>query len=194
LVLSQDAVSVGPDGDPWCGVTLDAEQARSLAQRLFSMAVEIENHERPGYRTSSRSMIHLSSVVVVHDGSQQGHRALQAAMQLATRTLSTLDFMGVFGIDSETGEPSASCEDYEWQKGWLTRLMEMYAQEAATDGLTFNARLFPATDPCGLLDALYKTDSDLIVIPKCLSRFGNHGERLMPSLVNRLNTNVLVCP
>ena len=27
LVLSQDAISLGPDGDPWCGVTLSAEQA-----------------------------------------------------------------------------------------------------------------------------------------------------------------------
>jgi hypothetical protein len=35
---------------------------------------------------------------------------------------------------------------------------------------------------------------DLLVIPKRLSQFGIHGERLMPSIINRKNVNVLVCP
>src|SRR5262249_37291431 len=43
LVLSQDAVCVGPDGDPYCGVTLNADQARYLAERLTNLATEIEN-------------------------------------------------------------------------------------------------------------------------------------------------------
>src|SRR5215831_10782491 len=99
LILSQDSVSAGPDGDPWCGVSLSAEQARSLAQRLYDMAIEIENQEKKGYRTSPRLLVHLSSVVVVHDGSEQGHRAFQAGMDFARRTLSKLDFVGIFGID-----------------------------------------------------------------------------------------------
>jgi len=37
LVLSEDAVSAGPNGDPWCGVTLNAEQARSLTIPLEVM-------------------------------------------------------------------------------------------------------------------------------------------------------------
>src|SRR5262245_53760876 len=105
LVLSQDAVSVGPDGDPWCGVTLNSEQARSLAERLADFAVEIENGEEPGYRTSSRSFGHLSSVVTLHDGSQTGHRAFDAALDLATRSLASVDFIGIFGISNATGEP-----------------------------------------------------------------------------------------
>lgn len=52
----------------------------------------------------------------------------------------------------------------------------------------------PANDPCSLLDTLYRMDCDLIVIPKNLAQFGIHGERLMPSVVNRRNINVLVCP
>ena len=48
LVLSQDAVSMGPDGNPWSGVTLNAEQARCLAQRLCNIAAEIENQEQLG--------------------------------------------------------------------------------------------------------------------------------------------------
>src|SRR5262245_21908933 len=118
LGLSQDAVSPGPDGDPWCGVTLSAEQARSLAERLYSFALEIENQEEQGHRTSPRSLNHLSSVVIVHDGSRQGHSAFQTALQLARRCFATVDFIGIFGIDSQSGEPSARDEDYEWQKGW----------------------------------------------------------------------------
>jgi hypothetical protein len=194
LVLSQDSVSAGPDGDPWCGVSLSAEQARSLAQRLCNIAIEIENQEKEGYRTSPRSLIHLSSVAVVHDGSEQGHRAYQAGLDFAGRTLSKLDFIGIFGIDSETGQPSDKREYYEWQKGWLSRLVDMYWEEAGTVGVNFSSQLFPASEPCVLFDTLYRTQCDLIVIPKDLVRFGNHRERLMPSVVNRLNANVLVCP
>src|SRR5262245_30135556 len=97
LVLSQDAISVGPNGDPWCGVTLDSDQARSLAERLANFAIEIENQEQSGYRTSPRSFVHLNTVVVVHDGSQTGHRAFEAALHQARRCLASLDFIGVFG-------------------------------------------------------------------------------------------------
>src|SRR5215813_4026323 len=99
LVLSQDAVVLGPNGDPWCGVSLSAEQARSLANRLSNIAAEIENQEEPGYRVSEQSLLHVSSVVVVHDGSQLGHRAFEAAMEFARRCLGTLDLIGIFGID-----------------------------------------------------------------------------------------------
>src|SRR5215471_5923139 len=84
LVLSQDAVTVDANGDPWCGITLTSGQARSLAERLFGFALEIENREEAGYRTSSLSLPHLDSVVVVHDGSLQGHRAFQMALQFAS--------------------------------------------------------------------------------------------------------------
>src|SRR5215469_15357204 len=90
LVLSQDAISVGPDGDPWCGVTLNAEQARLLAQRLCNIATEIENKEDCGHRTSALLFEHASSVVVLHDGSLRGHRAYQAALQCSSRSLGTL--------------------------------------------------------------------------------------------------------
>jgi len=194
LVLSQDAVSPGPNGDPWCGVTLSADQARSLAQRLSSIALEIENREEPGSRTSSRSLIHLSSIAVVHDGSLQGHRALQAGLQFASRSFSRLNLLGIFGLKAKTGEAPGLTEDYEAQRGWLSRLAEMYEDEASAAGVRFRSKLFPAIEPCALLDALYHMDSDLIVIPKNLTRFGNHGERLMPSIVSRLHSNVLICP
>src|SRR5262245_58629321 len=97
LVLSQDAVSTGPDGDPWCGVTLNPEQARCLAERLCHLASEIEREEERGYRTSPLLFENVSSVVVLHDGSQQSHRAFQAAVRCASRSLGTLYFIGIFG-------------------------------------------------------------------------------------------------
>ena len=98
------------------------------------------------------------------------------------------------GIDSATGEPSTKGDYFEWQKGWLGRLVEMYLEEAANAGVTFNPQLFTASEPCAILDTLYRINCDLIVIPKSLVRFGNHGERLMPSLVNHVNANILICP
>jgi len=193
LVLSQDAVCVGPDGDPWCGVTLNSEQARSLAQRLCNIATEIENGEQTGYRTTPLFFDHVSSVVVIHDGSQQSNRAFQAAIQCASRALGRLHFFGIFGVDTRSDEAIDSPEDCEWQKGWLSRLVDMYSQRAVAQGVTFDSTLLPANDPCLLLDALYRMEFDLVVIPKTLTRFGVHGERLMPSIISRHNANVLVC-
>lgn len=191
LVLSQDAVSESPEGDPWCGVTLNADQARHLAARLSSIAEEIENQEVPGHRTSSKSFGHLSSIAVVHDGSQQGHRAFAAGLRFAAECLGTIDLIGIFAINQETGEPAS--DNYEWQKAWLCRLSGIYSEQAAAKGIAFNVRLFAAHDPCLILDSLYRAKADLVVIPKRLTRFGVHGEPLMPSIVSRIDTNVLVC-
>jgi len=193
LVLSQDAVAVDANGDPWCGVKLTSVQARSLAERLYSFALEIDNQEGQGYQTSSLSLPHLDSVVVVHDGSLQGHRAFQMAFEFSRRSFAALDLVGIFGVRIGTSEASSSPDDDEWQKGWLSRLVERYAQQAITDGVSMNSMLFPANDPCGVLDTLYRMRFDLIVIPNGLTRFGNHGERLVPTVINRRNANVWVC-
>jgi|SRR5262245_1664369 len=194
LVLSQDAITIDGNGDPWCGVTLTSEQARSLAERLCDFALEIENQEEAGYRTSSLSLPHLDSVVVVHDGSLQGHRAFQTAFEFAKRSLATVDLVGIFGVRIGTSEASTAADDYEWQKGWLSSLAQRYTQQALADGVSFNSVLFPANDPCTLLDTLRRMRFDLIVIPNGLTRFGNHGERLVPTVISRRNANVLICP
>src|SRR5262245_49960343 len=194
LVLSQDAVIAGPDGDPWCGVTLDVEQARSLAQRLQSIVAEIENKEKCAYRTSPLLFEHASSVVVLHDGSEQGHRALRAAMRCASRSFGSLDLIGIFGIETRDGDIRATADNSEWQKSWLSRLADLYSQEAEASGVTFSSISLPATDPCVLLDLLYRRDFNLLVIPKSLAQFGIHGERLVPSIISRKNVSLLVCP
>lgn len=69
-------------------------------------------------------------------------RAFQMALEIAKRSLATLDLVGIFGIRIGTGEASSSPR----------------------------------------------------VIPNGLTRFGNHGERLVPTVISRRNANVLVCP
>src|SRR5262249_16432153 len=194
VVLSQDAVIAGPDGDPWCGVTLDAEQARCLAQRLFTIATEIENNEECGHRTSPLLLEHASAIVVLHDGSLQSHRACQAAMGYASRCHGTLHLIGIFGIDARAGDIKTVTDDGGWQKGRQSRLWDAYLQQAEESDVTLNSRFLPAHDPCVVLDLLYRMKFDLLVIPKRLSQFGIHGERLIPSIITRKNVNVLVCP
>jgi hypothetical protein len=158
------------------------------------MAAEIENKEDCGHRTSPLLFEHASAVVVLHDGSLQGHRACQAALQCSIRAMGTLDLIGIFGIDTRGGEVKATGDDCEWQKGWLSRLAAAYSQQAEASGVGFNSRFLPATDPCVILDLLYRMEFDLLVLPKSLAQFGMHGERLMPSIISRRNVNVLVCP
>jgi hypothetical protein len=193
LVLSQDAVVAGPDGDPWCGVTLNVEQARCLAQRLCNLATEIENNEDCGHR-KSLLFEQASSVVVLHDGSEQSHRAFQAAMFCARRSFATLDLIGIFGIRTSGRDIEATAGDSEWQKGWLGRLADAYSEQAEASGVMLNSRFLAADDPCVVLDLLYRMDFNLLVVPKSLTQFGIHGERLIPSIISRRDVNVLVCP
>src|SRR5262245_3526826 len=193
LILSQDSVSAGPDGDPWCGIALSAEQARSLAERLCDFANEIENQEEPGFRCSSRLMPHLHTVLVLHDGTHQGHRAFRAALNLAARSLAALDFIGIFGWDMETRRPSPNSDDYMWQQGWLERLIEMYTRDAAMDRVTFNAMTLPA-DEVLLVRMLEETAFDLLVMPQGLLRSMDEPMSPLQPFAARCKSNVLLCP
>ena|SRR5689334_9745711 len=193
IILSQDSVSAGPDGDPWCGIALNAEQARSLAERLNDFAAEIENHEEPGFRCSSKSISHLQTVLVVHEGSHQGHRAFRVALDLATLSLAALDFVGIFGLDVNTRKPSADSDDYTWQQGWLDRLIEMYTREAADNGVTFNATTIPADEGL-LLHILERTAFDLLVIPQGVIRPKAGSVSVLESFLVHCDSNVFLCP
>jgi hypothetical protein len=46
VVLSQDAVCLAPDGQPWAGISLNAELARQLAMRLLTLDDEIEGRKQ----------------------------------------------------------------------------------------------------------------------------------------------------
>jgi hypothetical protein len=55
LLLSQDAMVVLEDGDPYPGVALYAPQAREIAYRLLLFAQEIENGRPASLPRSSAS-------------------------------------------------------------------------------------------------------------------------------------------
>jgi hypothetical protein len=54
LMLSQDAMVVLEDGDPYPGVALYAPQAREIAYRLLLYAQEIENGRPASFPHSGR--------------------------------------------------------------------------------------------------------------------------------------------
>jgi hypothetical protein len=87
VVLSQDSVCLGPDGQPWAGVSLNAHLARSLAERLLDLAKEVESQEHSRDHTSLQSLTQIRSILVFHDGSGQSHYSFALALDLASRSL-----------------------------------------------------------------------------------------------------------
>jgi hypothetical protein len=55
LVLSQDAMFVTAEGDPFPGVALYAPQAREIAYRLLLFAQEIENRRPISFHAADSS-------------------------------------------------------------------------------------------------------------------------------------------
>jgi hypothetical protein len=55
LVLSQDAMFVSAEGDPFPGVALYAPQAREIAYRLLLFAQEIENGRPISFQSADSS-------------------------------------------------------------------------------------------------------------------------------------------
>jgi hypothetical protein len=64
VVLSQDAVCLGPDGQPWSGVSLTSQEARNLAARLVSLALEIKGRQELDQRNNHNSFAELASILV----------------------------------------------------------------------------------------------------------------------------------
>jgi nucleotide-binding universal stress UspA family protein len=203
VVLSQDAVCLGPDGQPWSGVSLTAQLARSLAERLLGLAKEIEGQEKPdklehyGSQDSFRPLTQVSSILVLHDGSGQGHRAAALALDLASRSLASVQFVGVYGVRQDRLEPSAVPEDYEWHRGWLERLIQMYSQKASHGNVDLQAMLVAASDHERLSEVFNRGGYDLIVLPRRFSDDGAadhafHG--FHQSLAGASESTILFCP
>jgi hypothetical protein len=169
VVLSQDAVCLGPDGQPWAGVSLNAELARSLAERLLCLAKEIEERPDTQIRDSYGSLDQVASILVLHDGSEQSHRAFALALDLASRSLAAIQLIGVYGVQKGNFEPSSALEDYQWQRGWLERLVQMYSEQATKESVELCATLIAADDQQALFDVFDSGDFDLIVLPRKLS-------------------------
>jgi len=203
VVLSQDAVCLGPDGQPWSGVSLTAQLARSLAERLLGLAKEIEGQEPEGRQEhrrnqdSFRPLTQVSSILVLHDGSGQGHRAASLALDLASRSLASVQCVGVYGVRQDRLEPSAVPEDYQWHRGWLERLMQMYSQKAAQGNIDLRAMLVAANDHERLSEVLNRGGFDLIVLPRRFSddaAVGQGFHAFQQSLADAAQSTILFCP
>jgi len=197
VVLSQDAVCLGPDGEPWSGVSLNSQEARTLAARLVALAVEIEGQRDLDRRTCPDSLDKLASILVFHDGSEQGHRAFRLALDLAARSLATIQLIGIFGVQAGKLEPSALPEDYEWQRGWLGRLTQMYSGEAEKEGVELRTTLVAASDQQAMSELFDGSRFDLIVFPHRVSDSSDEcgtAKALMQSLAKATKSKILFCP
>src|SRR4029079_3410524 len=74
------------------------------------------------------------SFVVLHDVTQEAHRAFEAAFHLASRSLAALDLIGIYGISSVTAEPPSLDADDEWQIVWLTRRFKWWRRSGKGGG------------------------------------------------------------
>lgn len=199
VVLSQDAVCLGPDGQPWSGVSLKSEEARKLAARLLSLAMEIEGKKELEQKNSLNTLADLASILVFHDGSEQSHRAFRLALDFATRSLARIQLAGVFGIQSDKDkfEPSTLPDDYEWQRGWLERLTASYSGQAAKEGIELRTTLLAADNQQAIVDTFDDGWFDLIIIPY---KFSDHSHEsstlktLMQSLAEARKSKILFCP
>ena len=196
VVLSQDAVCLGPDGQPWSGVSLSSQEARSLATRLISLALEIEGQRELDQRNCPNSLAELTSILLLHDGSEQSHRAFRLALDLASRSLAAFQLAGIFGVRPDTVEPSTLQEDYEWQRGWLRRLIEVYSGEAAQEGIELRTTLVAASDRQTISNLFESGRFDLIIVPYKFfdSSACGTAKALRQSLAEVPKSKVLFCP
>lgn len=200
VVLSQDAVCLGPDGQPWSGVSLKSEEARKLATRLLSLAREIEKHQAADHhdiRSSVNPISDLASILVFHDGSEQSHRAFRLALDFATRSLARIQLAGIFGTQAEKFEASSSADDYEWQRGWLERLSMSYSGQAVREGIDLRTSLVAANDQPAIEDVFNDERFDLIIVPcKFSGQISDGGalQTLMQSLADAKKSKILFCP
>jgi nucleotide-binding universal stress UspA family protein len=197
VVLSQDAVCLGPDGQPWSGVSLKSEEARKLAARLLSLAMEIEGQKEFEQKNSLNTLADLASILVFHDGSEQSHRAFRLALDFASRSLAHIQLAGVFGVQTDKFEASSLPDDYEWQQGWLERLTASYSGQAAQEGIELRTALVAANDQQAILDLFDSGRFDLIIVPYKFSDHDNERgtlKALMQTLADTKKSKVLFCP
>jgi len=196
VVLSQDAVCLGPDGQPWAGVSLSASLARSLAERLLGLAKEVETEGKTD-QGAFRSLAQATSILVLHEGSAQGHRAFSLALDLASRSLAAVSVVGIYGVRQDKFEPSTTADDYKWQREWLERLFQMYSREATMAGIDLRSTLVAANDQPNMSEFFDGNGFDLIVLPRRLSDMGgldDASRKLHRQFAGATDSTILLCP
>lgn len=196
VVLSQDAVCLGPDGQPWAGVALNAQLARSLAQRLLGLANELDAQGQKD-STANPSLAQISSVLIFHDGSSQGHRAFSLAFDIASRSLASIKIAVIYGIQESRFAPSEQSDDYEWQKGWMERLVKMYSSEAAQARIELHSTLVAANDEQQVAELFNARGFDLIVLPRRFSEVSvsdDASRKFQQQFAGATESTILLCP
>ena len=196
VVLSQDAVCLGPDGEPWAGVSLNAQLARTLAGRLLQLANEIETQEEKT-QPSFRPLVQITSVLVFHDGSGQGHRAVSLAFDFASRSHASVQIAGIYGVLQDRFAPSPARRDYEWHRAWIERLIEMYSQEAEQVGIDLQSTMVAANNETKLADLLDSNEFDLLILPRRfsdLSELDEASRKLRQQFAGAAQSTILLCP
>src|SRR5262249_35503038 len=127
----------------------------------------------------------------------QSHRAFVLALDLASRSLARIQMIGVYGVQQDSFEPSPLAEDSVWQRGWLDRLVQMYALEAAKSGIELRTSLIEASHQEKLAEIFNSSEFDLIVLPRRFS--AGHGasdaaRTLHQSLAGAAAATILFCP
>lgn len=197
VVLSQDAICLDPDGQPWPAVSLSSEEARRFAARLVSLALEIEEHGESTQQESADSLADIASILVLHDGSERSHRAFRLALELASASLAPIQLAGIFGVKGGSLEASKSPEDYLWQRGWLERLFQLYSDRAAIQGIELRTVLVAANDHESLSRLFGGGRFDFIVLPFRFSETGSEcgaSKAFGRSLSGATKSKVLFCP
>lgn len=195
VVLSQDAVCLGPDGQPWSGVSLSAQLARSLAARLLDLAKEIEDQDQK-HALEPRYLVPITSILVLHDGSLQGVRAFSLALDMAFRSNACIKLVGIYGVRQDKCEPSQASEDYIWLRAWLERLFSMYELQAEERKIDLQTTLIAATDQRDVSEIFGQGVFDLVVAPKRFSEDSAGSEgfgHLHRALAGAAKSNILFC-
>jgi hypothetical protein len=94
-------------------------------------------------------------------------------------------------------EPSTLTEDYEWQRGWLERLVQMYSREAVQAGIELRTILVAANDQHKLWDVFDTSEFDLVVLSRRFSDAGaidDTSKQLHQRLIGATGATVLLCP
>lgn len=105
--------------------------------------------------------------------------------------------VGIYGVLQDKFEPSSLAEDYEWQRGWLERLVQMYSRQAEQAGIELRTMLIAANDQQKLLDVFDSSGFDLVVLSRRFSDAGamdDTSKQLSQRLIRATGAAVLLCP
>ena len=157
LMLSRDALFLDPDGIPSPGIGLSADQARTLAGRLLTLASQAEGEETAEIAATS------AAIMVVHDGTTRGDRAFGLALRMA-RDSDAFLYLHIRD-QSAWHHPGDVVEQYARPLGALQSIAARCATEAARQGVRMKPCVMTIDEHGGGL-AAPDADIDFLILPR----------------------------